>query len=109
MLLNGLAKNVEKVYTLTYIHEIAMPQFAKVFRSGNSQAVRLPKDFRFDVEEVEVSREGDAVILRPRRGVSTRWASLRAAVDRGFSADFMAEGRQQPDNQDRPGLDDVFD
>ncbi len=73
-----------------------MPQFAKVFRSGNSQAVRLPKEFRFDVEEVEISREGDAVILRPRPSVSTRWASLRAAVDRVFSADFMADGRQQP-------------
>jgi antitoxin VapB len=85
-----------------------MPQFAKVFRSGNSQAVRLPKDFRFDVEEVEVSREGDAVILRPRRGRSTRWASLRAAVDRGFSPDFMADGRQQPDDQSRPGLDKAF-
>jgi len=85
-----------------------MPQFAKVFRSGNSQAVRLPKDFRFDVEEVEVSREGDAVILRPRRSVSTRWASLHAAVDRGFSADFMTEGRRQPDNQSRPELDEAF-
>jgi antitoxin VapB len=86
-----------------------LPRFAKVFRSGNSQAVRLPKDFRFDVEEVEVSREGDAVILRPRRDASAQWASLRAAVDRGFSADFMAEGRQQSDNQKRPELDDVFD
>ena len=85
-----------------------MPRFAKVFRSGNSQAVRLPKDFRFDVEEVEVSREGDAVILRPRRGPSAPWAALRAALDRGFSADFMAEGRQQPDNQSRPGLDQAF-
>jgi antitoxin VapB len=85
-----------------------MSEFAKVFRSGNSQAVRLPKEFRFDVEEVEVSREGDAVILRPRRGPSRRWASLRAAVERGFSADFMAEGRQQPDDQSRPGLDEVF-
>jgi len=85
-----------------------MPQFAKVFRSGNSQAVRLPKDFRFDVEEVEISREGDAVILRPRQIASTRWASLRAAVDRGFSADFMAHGRQQPDNQRRPDLDEAF-
>jgi len=86
-----------------------MPQFAKVFRSGNSQAVRLPKDFRFDVEEVEVSREGDAVILRPRHAGSTRWASLRAAVDRGFSADFMSDGRQQPGNQTRPGLDEAFE
>ncbi len=85
-----------------------MPQHAKVFRSGNSQAVRLPKNFRFDVEEVEVSREGDAVILRPPRDVSMRWSSLRAALDRGFSADFMAEGRQQPDNQSRPELDGTF-
>ena len=79
-----------------------MPRFAKVFRSGNSQAVRIPEEFRFDVEEVEVSREGDAVILRPRRIVSTRWTSLQVAVDRGFSADFTVEGRQQPDDQDRP-------
>ncbi len=85
-----------------------MPRFAKVFRSGNSQAVRLPKDFRFDGEEVEVSREGDAVILRPRRNAPTPWTSLRAAVDRGFSADFMAEGRQQPDSQSRPELDKAF-
>ncbi len=96
------------VYTPKYIPEVTVPQFAKVFRSGNSQAVRLPKEFRFDVEEVEVSREGDAVILRPRRDVSTRWASLRAALDRGFSADFMAEGRQQPDEQSRPELDEAF-
>lgn len=86
-----------------------MTQFAKVFRSGNSQAVRLPKDFRFDVEEVEISREGDAVILRPRQGASTQWASLRAAVDRGFSPDFMADGRQQPEGQSRPKLDEAFD
>ena len=85
-----------------------MPEFTKVFRSGNSQAVRLPKDFRFDVEEVEISREGDAVILRPRQGTPTRWASLRAAVDRGFSADFMADSPQQPDNQSRPELDEAF-
>ena len=85
-----------------------MSRFAKVFRSGNSQAVRLPTEFRFDVEEVEVSREGDAVILRPRRSGSPRWASLRAAVERGFSADFMAEGREQPDAQNRPGLDEAF-
>jgi antitoxin VapB len=85
-----------------------MPQLAKVFRSGNSQAVRLPKDFRFDVEEVEVSREGDAVILRPHQGTSARWTSLRAAMDRGFSDDFMADGRQQPGDQSRPELDKAF-
>lgn len=86
-----------------------MPQYAKVFQSGNSQAIRLPKDFRFDVDQVEVTREGDAVILRPRADRRERWASLRAALDRGVSEDFVAEGRQQPDEQSRPGLENLFE
>ena len=85
-----------------------MPKFAKIFKSGNSQAVRLPKDFRFDVDEVEILREGDAVILRPKADAAQRWASLRAAVHRGFSPDFLAEGRQQPQDQERPELDKAF-
>lgn len=41
----------------------------KVFKSGNSQAVRLPKDFNFDVAEVEIFRRGDEIVLRkPRQG-----------------------------------------
>lgn len=40
---------------------------AKVFQSGNSQAVRLPKAFRFDAREVEIFRRGDEVVLRERR------------------------------------------
>lgn len=85
-----------------------MTHIAKVFRSGNSQAVRLPREFRFDVDEVEVSREGDALILRPRPDATRPWASLRAAIERGFSADFMAEGREQPSEQKRPDLDQAF-
>ena len=73
-----------------------MTHIAKVFRSGNSQAVRLPKEFRFDVDEVEISREGDAVVLRPRSNSVERWQRLRAALETGFSDDFMADGRQQP-------------
>ncbi len=73
-----------------------MTQTAKVFRSGNSQAVRLPKEFRFDVDEVEITREGDAVVLRPRGGLAERWPGLRAAMEQGFSDDFMANGRDQP-------------
>ena len=38
---------------------------ARVFKSGNSQAVRLPKEFRFDTDTVSVRREGKAVILEP--------------------------------------------
>ncbi len=85
-----------------------MTQFAKVFRSGNSQAVRLPKEFRFDVDEVEVCREGNALILRPHIEDETPWASMRAAISRGLSSDFFAEGRQQPDAQQRNNLDELF-
>ncbi|WP_413991388.1 antitoxin [Labrys okinawensis] len=85
-----------------------MSHYAKVFRSGNSQAVRLPKEFRFDVDEVEITREGDAIILRPRAGDRKPWGSLLAALELGFSDDFLAEGRQQPAPQEHPGLDDFF-
>jgi len=85
-----------------------MARYARVFQSGNSQAVRLPKEFRLDVDEVEISREGDAIILRPHVEPSGRWASLRAAVDRGFSPDFLEHGREQPEGQERPDLDSAF-
>jgi antitoxin VapB len=85
-----------------------MPQYAKVFQSGNSQAIRLPKEFRFDVDQVEVTREGDAVILRARVDHRERWSSLRTALERGVSDDFMSDGRQQPKDQDRPELENLF-
>ena len=85
-----------------------MPHIAKVFRSGNSQAVRLPKDFRLEASEVEISREGDALILRPKPATDRPWASLHAAVERGFSEDFLTGGREQPAEQQRPDLDQLF-
>ena len=47
------------------------PRRARLFRNGRSQAVRLPKEFRFPGEEVSVRREGEAVILEPIE--ATRW------------------------------------
>ncbi|MBM7070382.1 antitoxin [Actibacterium sp. 188UL27-1] len=85
-----------------------MTQVAKVFKSGNSQAVRLPKEFRFSVEEVEVTREGDAIILRPHSESKRGWSSLRSALKRGVSEDFLSAGREQPEGQDRAGLDEIF-
>lgn len=41
------------------------PVFARIFRTGNSQAVRLPREFRFGVDRVAIRREGDSVILSP--------------------------------------------
>jgi antitoxin VapB len=40
---------------------------AKLFRNGRSQAVRLPKEFRFEGEEVSIRREGESVVLEPLR------------------------------------------
>ncbi|MPR12639.1 type II toxin-antitoxin system VapB family antitoxin [Microvirga tunisiensis] len=45
---------------------------AKVFRSGNSQAVRLPKQFRLNSDEVEIFRRGDEIVLREKRQDLTR-------------------------------------
>ncbi|HBL31023.1 MAG TPA: AbrB/MazE/SpoVT family DNA-binding domain-containing protein [Acidobacteria bacterium] len=61
---------------------------AKVFWSGNSQAVRLPKEFRFpeDMEEVEVSREGDRVVLEPVR--REEWPADFWKAFEGMPADF---------------------
>ena len=52
-------------------HEQIPPVTAKLFWNGRSQAVRLPRAFRFDGDEVTVRREGDAVILEPMR--KGRW------------------------------------
>jgi len=40
--------------------------YARVFQSGNSQAVRLPKEFRFNAQQVEIFRRGNEVVLRER-------------------------------------------
>jgi antitoxin VapB len=72
----------------------------RVFQSGNSQAVRLPKEFRFDVDEVEILRQGDDVILRvPQRSAAVIFDALAALPE-----DFMAEGREDAPPQEREGL-----
>jgi antitoxin VapB len=53
---------------------------AKVFKSGNSQAVRLPKEFRFDAPEVEIFRRGDEVVLREKRRTIERILELFAQL-----------------------------
>ena len=70
---------------------------AKVFKSGNSQAVRIPKEFHLEGEEVEIRRQGGSLILRPRR---KSWAALIESLKK-FSDDFMEQSRQQPRDQDR--------
>ncbi len=66
----------------------------KVFMSGNSQAVRLPKAFRFEGSRVRISRVGRGILLEPVAD-DDPWAPMFDAVGM-FSADFMATGREQP-------------
>lgn len=72
---------------------------AKLFRNGQSQAVRLPKEFRFDGDEVYVKKQGDAVMLIPKKSA---WDSLIGSLER-FTDDFMRE-RDQPAAQERESL-----
>lgn len=69
---------------------------AKVFTNGRSQAVRLPKEYRFEGSEVMITRLGSAVVLLPKEH---GWDVLFEALD-GFTEDFMAS-REQPPLQDR--------
>ena len=64
---------------------------AKVFKSGNSQAVRIPKEFHFKGSEVEIQKKGDVLILRPKR---KSWASFFESLAK-FSDDFMETRRKQ--------------
>lgn len=71
--------------------------YARIFKSGNSQAVRLPKEFRFDVDQVEIYRRGDEIVLRePPRSAVAIFDSLTMLPE-----DFMAEGRQDGSPQER--------
>lgn len=65
-------------------------EIAKVFENGRSQAVRLPKKFRFTGDEVFVQRLGQAVILLPKE---SSWHTFMEGLN-SFSDDFMADGRE---------------
>jgi antitoxin VapB len=69
---------------------------AKLFQNGKSQAVRLPKEFRFESDRVYVRKMGNAVILLP---YGAPWQSLVDSLSL-FSSDFM-EARTQPPTQER--------
>ncbi len=70
---------------------------ARVFQSGNSQAVRLPKEFRFDVDEVEIFRRGDEIVLR---AVTPNAEAIFDALAQ-LPADFMEDGRDDTPPQER--------
>ena len=72
---------------------------AKIFKNGQSQAVRLPKEFRFEDDYVFVKKSGNVIILIPAKN---SWDSLLNSLTQ-FSDDFMTE-RNQPKSQVRKYL-----
>ena len=70
---------------------------AKVFENGRSQAVRLPKECRFNTDEVAVNRIGDIVLLMPK---TDKWSSFMQAIDM-FSEDFMEDERMEGREQEQ--------
>lgn len=71
--------------------------YAKLFENGRSQAVRLPKECRFEGDEVAVNKIGEIVILIPKKN---KWASFIAASDM-FSDDLFENGRDKDIEQKR--------
>lgn len=72
---------------------------ARIFKAGGSQAVRLPKEFRFTGKEVEIFRRGDEVVLREKSKGLSRAFELMASL----SDDFLEERNDTPP-QERDGL-----
>jgi antitoxin VapB len=70
---------------------------AKIFQSGNSQAVRIPKKFQFDVTTVEIFKCGDGLLLKPKsRNLAEAFYLLGQMPE-----DFMTEGRDDTLPQER--------
>ena len=74
-------------------------KIAKLFKNGQSQAVRLPKEFRFEGDHVFIKKEGNLVLLIPEKKT---WDPLIKSLGK-FSNDFMSE-RTQPETQKREEL-----
>lgn len=73
---------------------------AKIFENGRSQAVRLPKKFRFKEDEVVVQQLGNAVLLVPKESL---WQTFMDGLD-GFTSDIFEYGRNQGDQPERDSL-----
>jgi antitoxin VapB len=75
-------------------------QTVKVFRSGNSQAVRIPKEFAIDDSELFIHKICKSIILTAKNDI---WTSFRNSINQ-FSDDLFVDGREQPGMQERESL-----
>lgn len=77
---------------------------AKLFWSGRSQAVRLPKDFRLSGSEVRIRRQGRSIVLEP---LGNDWSWLDELSGR-LDEDFVETVDEGSEPQERPALDELF-
>jgi len=73
---------------------------SKVFNSGNSQAIRIPKEYQVEDKELYIQKIGSTIILFPK---TNPWDTFEKSLSE-FSDDFMIDGRNQPAMQEREGL-----
>src|SRR5438046_9758370 len=95
-----LDKAISCIHRRIYVKKVLTMSTARVFRSGNSQAVRLPKEFRFDSDEVEIFRRGDEVVLREKARDMQRAYQLLTELPE----DFFRGGRNDIPPQTRKPL-----
>lgn len=76
---------------------------AKLFQNGGSQAVRLPKEYRFEGNEVLISRVGDVVVMVPRMEY---WSTMLKSLDM-FTDDFMDKEPESLQAEERTSFDEV--
>jgi antitoxin VapB len=72
----------------------------KIFTSGNSQAIRLPKEYQVEEKEMYIQKIGTTILLFPK---TNPWEAFERSLNE-FSDDFMTDGRNQPEMQEREGL-----
>ncbi len=75
-------------------------QTVKVFKSGNSQAIRIPKEFSIDEQELYIQKIGNTLILT---SMDDPWSPLRKSLEM-FSDDVFSNGREQPEYQEREDI-----
>lgn len=78
---------------------------AKVFWSGRSQAVRLPKEYRFNTDTVRIRRHGSGIILEP---IPSDWSWLDELAGE-LDADFVSALEEIPEQQESQHIEDFFE
>ena len=92
---------VDSIYVFVYtVNGVIIMETAKIFFSGNSQAVRLPKEYRFQGTEVGIRKIGNVAVLFP---IDQVWETFLNGLN-GFTDDFLSDGRHEQLEQLREAI-----